>query len=191
MKLCIYHIFFAYVYLSGGELTGSPSKHTIACPSFLVGNPIRTSSILPSMSSSTTSGLTLLDPTFTTYTPSQASAYSQHRSSYPPALYEAILSYHLSTLPVGRLGTLLDVGCGHGNATRDLAASFDHAIGLDPNSEMVAVARKLGGKTGGGKDVEFRVGRAEDLEGGGKENGEESVDVLTAAMAVRYHWGRW
>lgn len=27
---------------------------------------------------------------------------------------------------------LLDVGCGPGNATRDVALSFDEAIGVDP-----------------------------------------------------------
>ena len=68
------------------------------------------------------------DPTFTTFTRTQAQSYAQNRLSYPKELYETIIEYHTST--GGQLNVLADVGCGPGCATRDLAASFDYAIGF-------------------------------------------------------------
>jgi hypothetical protein len=70
------------------------------------------------------------DPTFRSYSADQAKAYATHRLSYKPAIYDTVLNFHSST--GGNFGLLLDVGCGPGNATRDVALSFDEAIGVDP-----------------------------------------------------------
>ena len=59
----------------------------------------------------------------------QAQVYVTHRLSYEPAIYDTVLKYHSET--GGKFGLLLDVGCGSGNATRDVALSFDQAIGVD------------------------------------------------------------
>jgi SAM-dependent methyltransferase len=121
------------------------------------------------------------DPTFRHYQPAQASSYAQWRGSYDAALYEEILAYHKST--GGELNTLLDVGCGPGSATRDLALCFRKATGVDPGKEMINTAGSIGGETGAGDSVEYFVGDAEDV---GEEQGVQdgSVDLLTAAMAV-------
>jgi SAM-dependent methyltransferase len=121
------------------------------------------------------------DPTFRHYQPAQASSYAQWRGSYDAALYEEILAYHKST--GGELNSLLDVGCGPGSATRDLALCFLKATGVDPGKEMINTARSIGGETGAGDPVEYFVGDAEDV---GEEQGVQdgSVDLLTAAMAV-------
>ncbi len=121
-----------------------------------------------------------LDPTFLTYTPSLAHAYASGRSTYPPALYSHILAHH--ALTGGRFLLLLDVGCGPGNAVRDLATSFADAVGVDGSVEMVNVARREGGVAGSGRRIRFEVGEAErGLDG---VVGEGSVDLVVAAMAV-------
>ncbi len=54
------------------------------------------------------------DPTFRNYTAAQAQAYAQGRNHYPPALYELIVSHHTST--GGKTDSLVEIGCGPGNA---------------------------------------------------------------------------
>ncbi len=99
----------------------------------------------------------------------------------PPALYTEILSHHAGT--GGSFGRLLDVGCGPGNATRDIAPNFADAVGTDGSVEMVNAARKAGGRTKEGM-IRFEAANAEDLDGiQGLE--AQSVDLITAAMAVR------
>lgn len=147
------------------------------------------------------------DPTFTTYTRSQAQSYFQNRLSYPSKLYNTIIDYHTST--GGQLDVLADIGCGPGRATRDLAAAFDYAVGLDPGVEMIRAASdanksfssssSLEGKgdkatTRTGREVVFAVCGAEDCARGVAdalanssdiiEEGGRKVDLLTAAMAV-------
>ena len=123
------------------------------------------------------------DPTFRSYSSTQAATYASQRLSYPSLLYNAVLEYHAAT--GGQFSQLLDVGCGPGNATRDVAVSFDRALGVDPGEAMIAAARGKGGKTRDGGDVKYVVGAAEEL-GNVEGVGEGSVDLVIAAMAVGY-----
>ncbi|KAI9671413.1 MAG: hypothetical protein M1831_004322 [Alyxoria varia] len=141
------------------------------------------------------------DPTFRTHTSDSANSYHKHRPAYPSALYEHILAQHTSTS--GQLGTVVDVGCGTGRATRELAKCFDRAVGVDPGEEMVEVAKAVGGKTRNtvessvsrsdegsrGREIEYVVAEAEKvtyaLDGEDMEL-EGQVDMVTAAMAA--HW---
>ena len=127
------------------------------------------------------------DPTFRKYDRQQAEKYAESRLSYPDQLYSTIIDFH--TQSNGQKHIVADVGCGPGNATRDLAIHFDHAIGLDPSVEMIKVAGRSGGCTKSGELLKFVVSTAEDLFDNStsalpiiKENG--GVDLLTAAMAV-------
>ncbi|KAL1963017.1 hypothetical protein VTN77DRAFT_8765 [Rasamsonia byssochlamydoides] len=123
------------------------------------------------------------DPTFRSYTSDQARQYAEARSSYPPKLYDTVLGHHADT--GGRFDVLVDVGCGPGHATRDLAAKFAHAVGLDAGEEMIQTARRLGGTTASGEPVLFEVCEAEKIaDAEGVERG--GVDLLISAMAV--HW---
>ena len=121
------------------------------------------------------------DPTFRSYSATQAQTYAVERRSYSNDLYDIVLKYHTST--GGKLDLLLDVGCGPGNVTRDLSAAFDHAIGIDPGAEMIAAARSRYGKTRSGSDIKFEISSAEECS---KINGVQAgtVDLLTAAMSV-------
>lgn len=123
------------------------------------------------------------DPTFRSYSAEEARIYATHRLSYPEALYNKVLEHHAST--GGQFGLLFDVGCGPGNATRDVALSFDQALGADPGDAMIGAARDIGGKTKSGKEIRYEVCAAEEISRiEGLE--EESVDLLTSAMAA--HW---
>lgn len=104
-------------------------------------------------------------PTFRAYTPAQARAYAVGRgasSIYPPALYEIILDHHAKTS--GTFSLLLDVGCGPGNATRDIAANFVDAVGVDGSVEMINTARVEGVNAGRGMAVRFEVAEAEGID---------------------------
>lgn len=121
------------------------------------------------------------DPTFRHYHASQAVSYAKARGSYSSELYSNVLSYHSSTS--GAFDTLLDVGCGPGNATRDLASYFLHASGADPGAEMINEARRNGDDkvTASGEPITFFVGAAEQI---AEKVKDSSVDLLVAAMAV-------
>jgi len=122
------------------------------------------------------------DPTFRSYTAEEAKRYASERLAYSQALYDVVLNHHTST--GGKLDLLLDCGCGPGNAPRDLALAFDQAIGVDPGAAMIAAAQEIGGKTKSGTEIRFDVAAAEELSSvEGLQ--PESVDLLTAAMAVR------
>jgi trans-aconitate methyltransferase len=122
------------------------------------------------------------DPTFRSYTAAQAKHYGTHRPSYAPALYDTILAHHAAT--GGEFQLLVDVGCGPGNATRDLARSFQRAVGVDAGAAMIGAARELGGTAQGGAAIRFEVSPAEEfshIEG----LAAGSVDMVISATAVR------
>lgn len=65
-----------------------------------------------------------------------------------------------------------------------MALAFDQAIGVDPGAAMIAAAQEIGGRTTSGTEIRFDVAAAEELSSvEGLQ--PESVDLLTAAMAVR------
>lgn len=133
------------------------------------------------MSSGQASSAGPKDPTFRSYTADQAAAYARSRKGYSSTLYEYLIRHHVST--GGKVEVLLDVGCGPGNATKELAQAFDHAIGCDPGLSMITQAKTEKYKTRTGDDVVFEVCPAEDL-GSLKALGPGSVDMITCAMSV-------
>lgn len=127
------------------------------------------------------------DPTFSNYTNEQARKYANHRGGYTDLLMKIIVGHHIKT--GGSLNTLLDVGCGPGNSTRPLAVEFAQALGLDPGVEMVNTARNTGGETATGQTIKYIVSSAESMTDSIRaefpsEKPDESVDLITAAMAV-------
>src|SRR6516165_6828787 len=80
-------------------------------------------------------------------------------SSSPP--YTKALPINLVTqahLPGSAV--LLDLACGPGRVTLDLAASFEHVHAIDLEAEMIEVGRHEAARRGI-RNIEWRVGRAE------------------------------
>lgn len=99
-----------------------------------------------------------------------ADKYSRYRPSYPAALFDWLAD-------AGRLrpgSRVADVGCGTGISTRLFAARGHDVVGVDPNQEMLAEARRAGGA---------RYQRGEAVATG---LADQSVDLVSAAQA--YHW---
>lgn len=122
-----------------------------------------------------------LDPTFRNYKAEDAAKYAAHRFPYPQQLIDLIIKAH--TESGGLTDLVLDVGCGPGIASRQVAPHFQHAIGADPGSSMIENARSKPSTTASGEPITFEVCGAEDLDRIAKP---ESVDLITAATSA--HW---
>ncbi|KAI6084072.1 S-adenosyl-L-methionine-dependent methyltransferase [Hypoxylon rubiginosum] len=123
------------------------------------------------------------EKTFRAYTQEQGQTYAAWRPGYSPKLFKIIIDHHTST--GGQLNTVVDVGCGTGQATQDLAPYFANTIGLDPSEGMINIARSS--VKSSTSPIRFEVSAAEAL-GTNLEPpiADSSVDLLTAATAA--HW---
>ncbi|KAK6337298.1 hypothetical protein TWF730_002704 [Orbilia blumenaviensis] len=121
--------------------------------------------------------------TFRSYTRAQGDTYAIGRPAYSPKLFKVIIDHHTST--GGHLDTVVDVGCGAGQATLGLAPYFTNAIGIDQSKGMISTARASAASKS--LNVRFEVSAAETL-GSDLEPpiADGSVDLLTAATAA--HW---
>ncbi|MGW2619537.1 class I SAM-dependent methyltransferase [Streptomyces sp. NPDC001500] len=105
-----------------------------------------------------------------------AAHYERGRLPYAPGYAEALAA----ALGLDGRGRLLDVGCGPGVVLLALARFFDEAVGVDPDEDMLAEARRQAGRRGVG-DVRLVAARAEELPAG---LGEFTVVVF----AQSFHW---
>jgi SAM-dependent methyltransferase len=101
-----------------------------------------------------------------------AQMYAEHRPSYPPAAIDAVLAGLPQPVRVA------DVGCGTGISTRLLAQHGARVIGVDPNADMLTMARAFRADH---SVIEYRTGTA-DCTG----LAEASVDVVVCAQS--FHW---
>lgn len=111
-----------------------------------------------------------------------AAKYAATRKGYPPALIKYIVDHHCAT--GGETKLLLDVGCGPGNSTQDLAPYFEHVFGADPGEGMIKAAKELGGLSAAGNPIEYQIGLAEELDKL-EEPKRGSVDLINVTAAVR------
>jgi SAM-dependent methyltransferase len=95
-------------------------------------------------------------------------AYAAFRPDYPAAL-----AAHLAGLAAHRQ-LALDVGCGSGQFTRQLADHFDRVVGIDPSSGQLQHAPALA-------NITYLCAPAESI-----ALPDGSVDLVTAAQAA--HW---
>ncbi len=97
-----------------------------------------------------------------------AEIYDQTRPRYAQQLMDYVVSFCQ--------GRVLDVGCGTGIATRQLAERGVRVIGCDGDARMIAVARSYQQPS-----IDYFLGSAEEL-----PFGDETFDVVTAFSA--FHW---
>lgn len=99
----------------------------------------------------------------------ESRAYATYRPTYPPALYDAIMAKHM-----GGRALAVDIGCGSGQVTADLAPRFDKVVGVDASASQLAHARSA-------PNVAYQQGTAEAT---GLADG--CADLITVAAAL--HW---
>ena len=87
-----------------------------------------------------------------------AAYYGIGRLPYPPEVANAIAE----TLALDGTQRLLDVGCGPGSLTVQMAAHVAVAVGVDADPDMIAAA-KTAAERAGAANVEWRCMRAEEL----------------------------
>nr|WP_062332156.1 class I SAM-dependent methyltransferase [Herbidospora sakaeratensis] len=106
-----------------------------------------------------------------------AAHYERGRLPYAPGYAETLAA----ALGLDHRSRVLDVGCGPGTVTLDLAPLAGETIGLDPDSGMLAEARRRAGrrKVPG---VRWVLGRAEDLPG------DLGGGFQAVVFAQSFHW---
>lgn len=105
-----------------------------------------------------------------------AASYATFRPSYPPKLFQTVLSYHR-----GPKNFLLDLGCGHGLIAREFAPSFTRILATDPSPVMIAQAKSTS-TSAAHSNISFAVGTAEDL----SAVADGSLDMIVSGQAA--HW---
>ena len=112
---------------------------------------------------------TLADERAATFEPN-ALAYDRFRPGYPPATFDE--------LPTGDDATIIEVGCGTGQATTDLARRAGRVIAIEPGPTLATLARE---HTAGYPHVEVHQGLFEQA-----SLGSAVADGLFAGMS--WHW---
>lgn len=83
-----------------------------------------------------------------------AEYYARYRVPYPQALIDDLVAHY----QIDGTGRLLDLGCGPGTLTLPLAPHFAEIVAVDPQPEMIEVARKSAAP-----NIAWHVMRAEDV----------------------------
>ncbi|KAK5101350.1 hypothetical protein LTS08_004957 [Lithohypha guttulata] len=121
------------------------------------------------------------EKTFRNYTTSDAAKYAAYRPSYPPKLIELVLSIHNTT--GGQTSHVLDIGCGPGIATRQIAEHFQYVTGIDAGASMITKAQETPCSSATGEQATFLVSNSEDID---KHFEPATIDLITVATAA--HW---
>lgn len=102
--------------------------------------------------------------------------YARYRPGYPQVFFDDLIR----RFGLDGTGRLLDLGCGTGQLTLPLAAHVDEAVGVDPDSEMLAEAARQSRVTGL-TNVTWTQGSSADL---GGEYGRFGL----VTMGRSFHW---
>lgn len=106
-----------------------------------------------------------------------AAYYDRGRLRYAPGLVDLLTE----ALGLDGQGRLLDVGCGPGTLALRLASLFGETVGVDPDSGMIAEARRRAAEAGAAGRVEWLQARAEELPAG--------LGTFTVAtFGQSFHW---
>lgn len=105
-----------------------------------------------------------------------AEYYAKYRLGYPQEFFDCIVDhFHLDGT-----GRLLDLGCGTGQLTIPFAKYFGEVVGLDPEEEMLAEAKKKV-ESEGARNVEFVLRNAEEV-------ADDLGSFRLTTMGASFHW---
>jgi SAM-dependent methyltransferase len=110
-----------------------------------------------------------------------AQFYARYRRGYPAGFVEAVLA----GLGVERSDVVLDLGCGAGQLTRPVAERVATVIGMDPEPDMLAAARRGAAEAGVGNAV-WVLGADTDVPALAGLLGQRRLAAITIGQAL--HW---
>ena len=105
-----------------------------------------------------------------------ADCYRRFRPPYPVAVFDWIVAQH----GLDGVGRLLDCGCGTGGVFLGLARRFSHTIAMDPDDQMLTMAR-LTAAENHLEAINFLHGRAEDVP-------DTVAPLRMATFGASFHW---
>ena len=107
--------------------------------------------------------------------------YAKYRRGYPPPAVDAIAD----AFGLGDDDVVVDLGCGTGQLSLPLAARVRAVVGLDPEPDMLALARRTA-DAHGVANASWWLGADSDLPALRHVLGDRSVGAVTIAVAI--HW---
>lgn len=110
-----------------------------------------------------------------------ATYYARHRRGYPPEVLDALAG----ALGLGADDTVIDLGCGTGQLSIPLATRVRAVVGVDPEPDMLALARRAA-EDHATTNTTWVLGGDGDLPALGRLLGERNVAALTVAVAIHF-----
>ena len=110
-----------------------------------------------------------------------ATYYATYRRGYPPAAVDAVAA----AFGLGVNDLVVDLGCGTGQLSVPLAARVRAVVGVDPEPDMLMLARRTAMRQGVA-NASWLLGADSDVPTLGKLLGDRTVGAVTIALAI--HW---
>ncbi|MFE2614413.1 class I SAM-dependent methyltransferase [Micromonospora chalcea] len=110
-----------------------------------------------------------------------ATYYARHRRGYPSELLDALAA----AFRLGGDDTVVDLGCGTGQLSLPLADRVSTVVGIDPEPDMLAIARRTA-LDRGTANATWVLGSDSDVPALSRLLGGRAVGALTVAVAIHF-----
>ncbi|MEU7995550.1 methyltransferase domain-containing protein [Micromonospora sp. NPDC049060] len=110
-----------------------------------------------------------------------ATYYARHRRGYPPEALDALVG----AFGLSAEDTVVDLGCGTAQLSLPLAARVGTVIGVDPEPDMLVLARQAALDAATVNTV-WMLGTDNDLPALGRLLDGRTIGALTAAVAIHF-----
>lgn len=119
---------------------------------------------------------------FNVWRDERAELYAKFRPPYQKVVVPWLLEYCRSVQPSladSKIPLAIDIACGSGQLTGEMAEACDKVIGIDISPAMIDAANRYNKRP----NVEYRLGCAEELN---KVCGDAKADIITVGMAINF-----